>query len=147
MTPIREIVSCLDGYDPDALHVDKAREAMRACITPIAADEKVPVRAALGRVNSKIDRPHVLIDASRESLWRRTVILNPCPIPHRPRGGRQVASLPEGDGQQPQHHRICGLCIPGVNEPLRGELGVALRKRMLRGGHEALNPVGGRVGP
>ena len=50
MTPIREIVSCLDGYDPDALHVDKAREAMRACITPIAADEKVPVRAALGRV-------------------------------------------------------------------------------------------------
>ena len=50
MTAIREIVSCLDGYDPDALHVDKAREAMRACITPIAGDEKVPVRAALGRV-------------------------------------------------------------------------------------------------
>ncbi|HZE59783.1 MAG TPA: gephyrin-like molybdotransferase Glp [Burkholderiales bacterium] len=50
MSAIKKIVSCLDGYDPDALHVDKAREAMRACITPIAADEKVPVRAALGRV-------------------------------------------------------------------------------------------------
>src|SRR5437879_2970924 len=50
MSAIREIVSCLDGYDPDALHVDKAREAMRACITPITDDEKVPVRAALGRV-------------------------------------------------------------------------------------------------
>src|SRR5690242_2175978 len=50
MSPIREIVSCLDGYDPDALHVDKAREAMRACITPITAEEKVPIRSALGRV-------------------------------------------------------------------------------------------------
>src|SRR5436190_6651519 len=50
MKRIIQIVSGMEGYDPDALHVDKAREAMRACITPIAADEKVPVRAALGRV-------------------------------------------------------------------------------------------------
>ncbi len=50
MSAIRDIVSCLDGYDPDALHVDKAREAMRACMTPITVEEKVPVRAALGRV-------------------------------------------------------------------------------------------------
>ena len=50
MNRIQEIVSCLDGYDPDALHVDKAREAMRACITPITGEEKVPIRSALGRV-------------------------------------------------------------------------------------------------
>jgi molybdopterin molybdotransferase len=50
VSAIREIVSCLDGYDPDALHVDKAREAMQACITPIGDSEKVPVRNALGRV-------------------------------------------------------------------------------------------------
>ncbi|HYL89472.1 MAG TPA: gephyrin-like molybdotransferase Glp [Burkholderiales bacterium] len=50
MSTIREVVSCLDGYDPDALHVDKAREAMRACITPITDSEKMPVRAALGRI-------------------------------------------------------------------------------------------------
>jgi molybdopterin molybdotransferase len=50
VSAIREIVSCLDGYDPDALHVDKAREAMRVCITPITAEEKVPIRLALGRV-------------------------------------------------------------------------------------------------
>ncbi len=50
MKRIIQIVSGMEGYDPDALHVEKAREAMRACITPITADEKVPVRSALGRV-------------------------------------------------------------------------------------------------
>jgi molybdopterin molybdotransferase len=44
------IVSCLDGYDPNALHVDKAREAMRACLTPIAENERIALRTALGRV-------------------------------------------------------------------------------------------------
>src|SRR6266404_5331948 len=50
MSAIREVVSCLDGYDPEALHVDKAREAMRACITPIADTEVVALRNSLGRV-------------------------------------------------------------------------------------------------
>ena len=50
MSRIVEIVSCMSGYDPEALHVEKAREAMRACITPVAATEMVPVRSALGRV-------------------------------------------------------------------------------------------------
>ena len=50
MKRIIQIVSGMEGYDPDALHVEKAREAMRACITPIAETEKVPVRAALDRV-------------------------------------------------------------------------------------------------
>ena len=44
------IVSCIDGYDPAALHVDKAREAIRACLAPIEGNERVPLRAALGRV-------------------------------------------------------------------------------------------------
>jgi molybdopterin molybdotransferase len=47
---IRQIVSCLDGYDPEALHVDKARAAIRACLAPVAGSERVAVREALGRV-------------------------------------------------------------------------------------------------
>ena len=50
MSTIVQIVSCLDGYDPDALRVDKAREAIRACLTPIPGTERVAVRDALGRV-------------------------------------------------------------------------------------------------
>jgi molybdopterin molybdotransferase len=47
---LQHTVSCLDGYDPDALHVDKAREAMRACISPVTDTETLPVRDALGRI-------------------------------------------------------------------------------------------------
>ena len=50
MSSLAQTVSCIDGYDPDALHVDKARAAILACITPISQTESVPVRDALGRV-------------------------------------------------------------------------------------------------
>jgi molybdopterin molybdotransferase len=50
MNTIAQAVSCVDGYDPDALRVDKAVEAIRACLAPIAGSERVPVRDALGRV-------------------------------------------------------------------------------------------------
>jgi len=59
---ILDTVSCLDGYDPNALRVDKAREAIRACLAPLGKTETVPVRKALGRVLAenivpKIDVP------------------------------------------------------------------------------------------
>jgi len=50
MSTIAQAVSCIDGYDPDALRVDKAAAAIRACLTPVSGDERVPVRDALGRV-------------------------------------------------------------------------------------------------
>ena len=50
MSRILQIVSAIEGYDPDALHVEKARAAIRACIDPVTAMERLPVREALGRV-------------------------------------------------------------------------------------------------
>ncbi|HUJ88220.1 MAG TPA: gephyrin-like molybdotransferase Glp [Burkholderiales bacterium] len=50
MSRIAQVVSCLDGYDPNALRVDKAREAIRACLEPVAGIERVATRSALGRV-------------------------------------------------------------------------------------------------
>jgi molybdopterin molybdotransferase len=47
---IIDIAQAIEGYDPDALHVDKARAAIRACLAPVRETERVPVRAALGRV-------------------------------------------------------------------------------------------------
>jgi molybdopterin molybdotransferase len=67
MTPIAQVVSCLDGYDPDALHVDKAREAMRACITPISATETLPIRQALGRVLAQEIVPSINVPAHDNS--------------------------------------------------------------------------------
>jgi molybdopterin molybdotransferase len=50
MKRIIEIAHAIEGYDPDALHVDKARAAIHACLAPVGEIERVPVRAALGRV-------------------------------------------------------------------------------------------------
>jgi molybdopterin molybdotransferase len=50
MSKIIEIVNAIEGYDPNALHVEKARAAIRACLTPVTQTERLPVREALGRV-------------------------------------------------------------------------------------------------
>ena len=50
MSELKKIISCMDDYDPDAMTVERTREVIRALIQPIAVNERVAVRAALGRV-------------------------------------------------------------------------------------------------
>jgi molybdopterin molybdotransferase len=50
VSSLQQTVSCIDGYDPDALPVETARAAIRSVITPVSANERVAVRASLGRV-------------------------------------------------------------------------------------------------
>ena len=64
---IAQTVSCLDGYDPDALRVDKAREAIRSCLSPMTETEKVPVREALGRILAEDIVPHINVPAHDNS--------------------------------------------------------------------------------
>ena len=64
---IAQTVSCLDGYDPDALRVDKAREAILACLTPISESEKVPTKEALGRVLAEDIVPRINVPAHDNS--------------------------------------------------------------------------------
>ena len=67
MTSLAQTVSCIDGYDPDALHVDKARAAILACITPVSQTEPVPVRDALGRVLAQAIVPAINVPAHDNS--------------------------------------------------------------------------------
>jgi len=67
MKRIIQIVSGLEGYDPDALHVEKARQAMKACITPLSATEQVPIRQALGRVLAQDVVPAINVPAHDNS--------------------------------------------------------------------------------
>jgi molybdopterin molybdotransferase len=67
MSEIARIVSCLDGYDPEALHVEKAREAIRACLEPVADAERVATRAALGRVLAQEIVPRINVPAHDNS--------------------------------------------------------------------------------
>jgi len=64
---IQQTVSCLDGYDPDALRVDKAREAILACLTPIAQTETIAIRNALGRVLAEDIVPRIDVPAHDNS--------------------------------------------------------------------------------
>ena len=47
---LSNIISCLSGYDPDALPVAQAQAIIREFITPIHTVEKVAIRTALERV-------------------------------------------------------------------------------------------------
>jgi molybdopterin molybdotransferase len=64
---IAQTVSCLDGYDPDALRVDKAREAILACLRPITEAEKIPTREILGRVLAEDIVPRINVPAHDNS--------------------------------------------------------------------------------
>ena len=50
MSTLQHLISCMDDYDPNALHVDKAREVIRSFLVPIREAERLPVRLALGRI-------------------------------------------------------------------------------------------------
>jgi molybdopterin molybdotransferase len=67
MSSILQTVSCLDDYDPNALRVDKALEAIRACLSPIAETERVPIRAGLGRVLAEDIVPSINVPAHDNS--------------------------------------------------------------------------------
>ena len=47
---LSEVVSCLSGYDPDALPVAQAQQIIRSFVAPLRVVEKVALRSALGRV-------------------------------------------------------------------------------------------------
>ncbi|MDB5959873.1 MAG: molybdenum cofactor guanylyltransferase [Massilia sp.] len=47
---LKDVVSCLSAYDPDALPVRDAQQIIGQFVTPIAAIEKVALRASLDRV-------------------------------------------------------------------------------------------------
>jgi molybdopterin molybdotransferase len=67
MSGILQTVSCLDDYDPNALRVDKAVQAIRACLSPIGERERVPIRGALGRVLAEDIVPSINVPAHDNS--------------------------------------------------------------------------------
>jgi molybdenum cofactor synthesis domain len=67
MNRILQTVSCLDDYDPDALRVDKANEAIRACLSPITATETIAIRQSLGRVLAEDIVPSINVPAHDNS--------------------------------------------------------------------------------
>ena len=67
MSGIVQIVSCLDGYDPDALRVGKAIEAIKVCLSPVQEVEVVEIRKALGRILAQEVVPDINVPAHDNS--------------------------------------------------------------------------------
>ncbi len=67
MSGIAQTVSCLDGYDPNALRVDKAREAIRGCLSVVQETETVKTRETLGRVLAQDVVPSINVPAHDNS--------------------------------------------------------------------------------
>jgi molybdopterin molybdotransferase len=67
MSSLAQTVSCIDGYDPDALPVDKARAALLACIAPLSQTESLQIRAALGRVLAEEIVPTINVPSNDNS--------------------------------------------------------------------------------
>src|SRR3974390_463885 len=49
-TTLSDVVSCIAGYDPNAVPVAQAQQIIQLFVTPIHAVEKLALRSALGRV-------------------------------------------------------------------------------------------------
>ena len=52
-TSISQVIadpSCMDDYDPNAMHVAKARQFIRQFLSPVSETEILPIRDSLGRV-------------------------------------------------------------------------------------------------
>jgi len=50
MTSLLKTLSCADGYDPESLNAERARQIILDLVEPVADVERVGVREALGRV-------------------------------------------------------------------------------------------------
>jgi len=50
VSSLETIVSCMTDYDPESLPVETARRVIRTLVTPVTTNERVAVRASLGRV-------------------------------------------------------------------------------------------------
>jgi molybdopterin molybdotransferase len=49
-SPLADIASCVDGFDPHALRVGAAKAFIARLVQPVDAVEQLPIRSALGRV-------------------------------------------------------------------------------------------------
>ena len=74
---IAQVVSCLDGYDPDALRVDKASEAIRACLAPVTQTETVAIRDSLGRVLAQEIVPRINVPGHDNSAMDGWAVRSP----------------------------------------------------------------------
>jgi len=102
--------SCADDYDPDSMPVDKARHFIRAYLTPVDAQECVPLRTALGRVLA-------------------ADILSPCNVPNHDNSAMDGYAICSADipAEGTAALRIVGVAYAGKSFDGKAEQGQCVR--------------------
>ncbi|MBM3353359.1 MAG: molybdopterin molybdotransferase MoeA [Betaproteobacteria bacterium] len=146
MKPLAKVVSCLDGYDPDALPVDTARAAIRACLEPLRESERVGTRDALGRVLAEDIVPAINVPAHHNSAMDGWALRGADLLADREvalkEAGTALAGRPfrgeVGPGQ-------CVRIMTGAVMP-RGADTVVIQEVVRRDGNRVLVPAGQKAG-
>ena len=109
MSTIAQTVSCLDGYDPDALRVDRASAAIRACLAPITETETVAIRDSLGRVLAQEIVPQIDVPGHDNSAMDGWAVSSKDLFPDREIQLREIGKALAG---KPFHGKIAaGECV------------------------------------
>ncbi|RJG00368.1 gephyrin-like molybdotransferase Glp [Noviherbaspirillum sedimenti] len=107
---LAEVVSCLSGYDPEALPVEQAQQIIRQCVAPVTGMERLALRSALGRVLAED-------------------IVSPINVPAHDNSAMDGYALRGADlsAGQPAHLRIVGKAFAGAGFAGRVEAGACVR--------------------
>lgn len=146
MTSLAKVVSCLDGYDPDALPVDTARAAIRACLEPLRESERVGTREALGRVLAEDIVPAINVPAHDNSAMDGWALRGAELLPDREvllrEAGTAFAGRPfQGEVKAGECVRIMtGAVMP------RGTDTVVIQEVVQRDGERVVVPAGQKKG-
>ncbi len=113
LTQITADPSCMDDYDPNAMPVVQARKFIRDYLTPLAQNERVPLRDSLGRILSED-------------------ILSPCNVPNHDNSAMDGYAFNADDLQTGGTHlKIIGAAFAG--KAFEGEVGSGECVRIMTG--------------
>jgi len=146
MTSLAKVVSCLDGYDPDALPVDTARAAIRACLEPLRESERVGTREALGRVLAEDIVPAINVPAHDNSAMDGWALRGADLLPDRDVALKEAGTAFAGRPYQGEVKAgECVRIMTGAVMP-RGADTVVIQEVVQRDGDRVLVPAGQKKG-
>lgn len=140
---IAETVSCMDGYDPNALRVERAGEAIRRCLAPIAETETLKIRDALGRVLAQDIVPSINVPAHDNSAMDGYALRSAdLALPSLAEVGAALAGKPfagsVGAGQ-------CVRIMTGAVMPAGADM-VVIQEVVKKEGERVIVPAGQKAG-
>ena len=145
MSTILQSVSCLDGYDPDALRVDKAIEAIKVCLSPVQEVEVVGIRKALGRILAQEIVPDINVPAHDNSAMDGYAVRS-CDLSEKETSLEEIGAALAG---KPFHGSVgrgqCARVMTGAVMP-QGTDTVVIQEVVKREGKRVVVPPGQQKG-